>query len=236
MSHGARDRLVASARWDDVQPITSPMPLLPHAAAQAIQHFGYRAVALATGIESIGVPFPGETTLIATAIYAGTTHKLSIYLVVAAAAAGAIIGDNIGYWIGRELGLHVLRRYGRYIRLTEPRLKLGRYLFARHGGKVVFFARFVSVLRTFAALLAGANQMDWKRFLVFNAAGGIVWASVYGFAAYYLGDSLDQITGPVGIGLLAAAGVAVIVGIVFLRRHEAELEERAERAFPKAAE
>jgi membrane protein DedA with SNARE-associated domain len=212
------------------------MPLLPHAAAQAIQHFGYRAVALATGIESIGVPFPGETTLIATAIYAGTTHKLSIYLVVAAAAAGAIIGDNIGYWIGRELGLHVLRRYGRYIRLTEPRLKLGRYLFARHGGKVVFFARFVSVLRTFAALLAGANQMDWKRFLVFNAAGGIVWASAYGFAAYYLGDSLDQITGPVGIGLLAAAGVAVIVGIIFLRRHEAELEERAERAFPKAAE
>jgi membrane protein DedA with SNARE-associated domain len=206
--------------------------VLPHAAAQAIHTYGYGAVALAIGLESAGVPFPGEATLIATAIYAGHSHNLNIFIVVGVAAAAAIMGDNIGYWVGREVGYRLLHRYGRYVLLTEPRLKLGRYLFARHGGKVVFFARFITVLRTFAALLAGANQMNWPRFLAFNAAGAVVWASIYGAAAYMLGDAITQVEGPIGLGLLAAAMAAIGVGLFFLHRHGRQLEEMAEAAYP----
>lgn len=207
---------------------------LPHAAAQAIHSYGYGAVAAAVGLESAGVPFPGEATLIATAIYAGHSHNLNIFVVVAVAAAAAIMGDNIGYWIGREVGYRLLHRYGRYVLLTEPRLKLGRYLFARHGGKVVFFARFITVLRTFAALLAGANQMSWPRFLAFNAAGAVAWASVYGAAAYMLGDAITRIEGPLGLGLLAAAVAVIAVGIFLLHRHGRQLEASAEAAYPDA--
>src|SRR5258708_38591219 len=120
-------------------------------------------------------------------IYGGTSHNLSIWLVYMAAASGAILGDNIGFWIGREGGYRLLRRYGRYIRLNERRLKVGVYLFRKHGGKVVFFGRFVAVLRAWAAFLAGASRMPWPRFLLFNALGGISCATIYGLGAYLLG-------------------------------------------------
>lgn len=150
------------------------MPALPHAAAQAIGKFGYVAVGLVVGVESIGVPFPGESTLIAAALYAGATHHLNIVVVIIVAATGAIVGDNIGFLIGREIGLPLLVRYGRYIRMSPARIKLGQYLFLRHGGKVVFFGRIIALLRALAAFLAGTNRMTWPRFLVFNAAGGVV--------------------------------------------------------------
>src|SRR5712692_6712168 len=121
------------------------------------------------------------------------THLLAIALVIVAAASGAILGDNLGYWVGREAGYRLLRRYGRYIRLEERRLKLGQYLFRRHGGKVVFFGRFVAVLRTWAAFLAGTNRMPWNRFLVFNAAGGILWATLYGLGGYTLGKEVHRL-------------------------------------------
>jgi membrane protein DedA with SNARE-associated domain len=207
------------------------MPL-PHAATQVISKFGYGAVGFAVSVESIGVPFPGESTLIAAALYAGATHELNIVLVVLAAAAGAIIGDNIGFFIGRELGFRLLTRYGRCIRMTPPRIKVGQYLFLRHGGKVVFFGRFVAILRALAAFLAGANRMAWPRFLVFNAAGGVVWAVAYGFGAYLLGSAIHRLVGPVGITLGALAVVTIIAGAIFIRSNEARLEDEAERALP----
>src|SRR6266853_2280595 len=155
-----------------------------HFAASDLTHllttYGYWAVLLFVAIESIGIPFPGETMLLVAAIYAGMTHLLSIPLVIVAAASGAILGDNLGFWIGREGGYHLLRRYGRFVRLDQRKLKLGLYLFLKHGGKVVFFGRFVTVLRAWAAFLAGTNRMRWPRFLLFNAAGAIVWATLYG--------------------------------------------------------
>jgi membrane protein DedA with SNARE-associated domain len=205
------------------------MVLADH-ALQAIHHYGYGAVALAVGLESIGVPFPGEATLIAAAVYAGTTGRLDIALVIVAAASGAIVGDNIGFWIGREAGFRLLSGYGHYVRLTPERLRLGRWLFRRHGGKVVFFGRFVSILRTFAALLAGANRMSWPRFLLYNAAGGIVWTMLYGLGAYFLGQQLDRIAGPVGTAFAAAAVAALAAGFAVLRKNEARLEEEALRA------
>jgi membrane protein DedA with SNARE-associated domain len=107
-----------------------------------------------------GLPLPGEAMLIAAAIYAGKSGGLDIAEVIAAAAAGAIVGDNIGYWIGREIGFRIHVRYGRYVGLTEQRIKLGQYLFMQHGGKIVFFGRFVALLRVLAALLAGVNRMS----------------------------------------------------------------------------
>lgn len=206
--------------------------LLSPDVVHLISQYGYGAVALAVGIESIGIPFPGETTLLAAAIYAGNTHRLNIFVVVAAAAVGAVVGDNIGFGIGREFGYRFLLRYGRYVRVTGPRIKLGQYLFLRHGGKVVFFGRFVAVLRAVAAILAGANQMTWPRFLFFNATGGIIWASVYGLGAYYFGEQVHRVLGPVGIGLLVVAVIGVVGGFLFLRLHEKQLEEEAERTLP----
>ena len=194
--------------------------------------YGYLAVFLFVGVESIGVPVPGETMLVTAAIYAGTTGRLSIFWVIVASSAGAIVGDNIGYLIGRTGGYRLLRRYGRYIHLEENRLRLGQYLFHRHGPKVVFFGRFFSVLRIFAAFLAGVNRMRWRSFLIFNAAGGIIWSTIYGVAAYLLGQQLLRLSGQVDL-VLAITGVAVIIAvIVFLRRNEARLQREADEAMP----
>ena len=197
-----------------------------------LQTYGYWAVLVFVAIESTGIPFPGETMLLAAAIYAGRTHNLSLPLVIAAAATGAILGDNVGFWVGREGGYRLLRRFGRYIRLDERRLKLGQYLFQRHGGKVVFFGRFVAVLRAWAAFLAGTNAMKWDRFLVFNAAGGILWATLFGVGGYVLGDNIHRIVGPVGVAAVVIAAVLLIAGFIFLRRNEKRLEDEAERALP----
>jgi len=193
-----------------------------------VGRYGYVAVAIAIGIESVGIPFPGETTLLVAAIYAGTTHRIGIAGVIAAAAGGAILGDNVGFWLGREFGYRLLQRYGRYVGLGAARLKLGQYLFLRHGGKVVFFGRFVAVLRALAAALAGANRMTWPRFLVFNVAGAVVWANVYGLGAYYLGEQVHHVLGPVGIGLLAVTTVVLIASFLALRRCEHRLIAQSE--------
>lgn len=193
---------------------------------------GYVAVALFIMVESLGVPFPGETILITASIYAGASHTLSIAGVIIAAIAGAIVGDNIGFGIGWYGGYPLLRRFGRYIRLDEAKLKVGRYLFMRHGGKVVFFGRFVSILRTYAAFLAGTNRMHWARFVVANASGGIVWAVFWGVTAYLLGNEVDRFGRPLTIALGIAGGLAVIASIIFIRTHERRLEAIAEEALP----
>ena len=197
-----------------------------------LESYGYIAVLVFVAIESTGIPFPGETMLIIAAIYAGTTHHLSIPFVIASAAAGAILGDNLGFWVGREGGYRLLRRYGRYIRLDERKLKLGQYLFQKHGNKVVFFGRFIAVLRAWAAFLAGTNRMRWTSFLLYNALGGIVWATIYGLGGYFLGDRVHQLTGPVGIVAVVLAAIILIAFFIFLRRNEKRLEDEAERVYP----
>ena len=125
-----------------------------------------------------------------------------------------------------------MRRYGRYIRLDERRLKLGQYLFLNHGGKVVFFGRFVAVLRAWAAFLAGTNRIRWPRFLFCNAAGGLVWGPLYGLGGFFLGDNIHRLVGPVGIVFLVLAVLLIVVGIVLVRGNETRLEDEAERALP----
>jgi membrane protein DedA with SNARE-associated domain len=207
-----------------------------HFATSTLTHllatYGYWAVLLFVAIESTGIPFPGETMLLVAAIYAGMTHLLFIPLVIVAAASGAILGDNLGFWVGREGGYRLLRRFGRYLHMEKRRLKLGQYLFMKYGGKVVFFGRYVAVLRAWAAFLAGTNRMRWPRFLLFNALGGITWATLYGLAGYFLGDNVHRLTGPVGIVAIVLAVVIIIAFLFFLRRNEHRLEDEAERALP----
>ena len=203
---------------------------LIHHLDHLLQHYGYGFVGLIVMLESMGAPLPGESLIIGTAIYCATTHRLDIVWVIAVAIAGAIMGDNFGYLIGRSVGFRMLARFGRHIGLNEQRLKLGRYLFRRHGGKVVFFGRFIAVLRTFAALLAGANRMPWHSFLVYNALGGIGWAGGYGLTAYLLGQEAKRLSGPFGIVIGTVAAVAVISAVLFLKRNESRLTEEAERA------
>jgi membrane protein DedA with SNARE-associated domain len=183
-------------------------------------------------LECMGIPMPGETALVSTALYAGSTHRIGIEWVVAVAAVAAILGDNLGYLIGRTVGFRLLLRYGRHVRLDERRLKVGQYLFRRHGGIIVFFGRFVAILRTYSALLAGVNRMPWPHFLLMNALGGICWATVFGVGAYLFGKEAAALGGGVSVLLLVGAVVAVIAGILFFRRHEAELERQAEIAIP----
>jgi membrane protein DedA with SNARE-associated domain len=203
-----------------------------HTLQHLLSEYGYAAVFVFVGVESLGVPFPGETMLITAAIYAGATHNLAIELVWAAAAAAAIIGDNIGYAVGDFGGYPLLRRYGSRIRLDEAKLKVGKLVFDRHGGKVVFFGRFVSILRTYAAFLAGVNGMRYRRFLAFNAAGGIIWSAIYAFGFYFAGSALSKVRGTVDIAIGVAAVLLIVAFLFWARRHERRLERQAEEAYP----
>ena len=182
--------------------------------------------------ENLGLPLPGETILVTAAIYAGTTHVLRLPLIILAASAGALAGSIAAFAIGRRYGDVLVGRYGRYIRLDERKLKLGLYLFRKHGGKVVFFGRFVAVLRALAAFLAGTNRMPWPRFLLFNALGGIVWATLYGIGGYVLGNNIHRFTGPIGTITIVLAVILILVLLFLLRRNEHRLEEEAEYALP----
>ncbi|MGD0723282.1 MAG: DedA family protein [Roseiarcus sp.] len=206
------------------------MPLLSHLHA-FITTYGYFAVFVVVALESAGVPMPGETALVTAAIFAGQ-GSLDIKWVIASAALAAVLGDNAGYWVGREFGFPLVLRYGRYIRLDEGRLKLGQYLFQRQGGKIVFFGRFVAVLRAFAALLAGINRLAWPRFFFFNAAGAIVWASLFGLGGYFLGHAFERYARPVGLAALICAVIGAVAASRFIAHHERRLMDEAERALP----
>ena len=197
-----------------------------------IHEYGLVAVAAIIGLECLGLPVPGETALLAAAIYAGTKHDLNIVSVILTAAAAAIVGRMIGYVIGRKFGYWLLLRYGSYVRMTQGRIKLGQYLFLRHGGKIVFIAQFVPVLRTVAGVFAGCNMMPWRNFLVTNIVGSALWALSYGYAAYAFGLGIKRLEGPLVIVLVILTILGFVVGGIFIHRHEAQLTTEAERAMP----
>ncbi len=197
-----------------------------------IATYGYWALFALVAAESLGVPLPGETALIIAGAYAGTTHHLNPWAIFAVASAAAVIGDNIGFWIGDKGGYRLARRYGHKVRLDERKLKTARYLFDRHGVTVVFFGRFVSVLRTYAAFLAGTSRMRWRLFLPANAAGGIIWAGIYTTASYLAGNWLQRASGTIDWILGGAAIVAIVAVWLVVRRQAGRLADRAERAYP----
>ena len=199
---------------------------------QLIATYGYWAVGVIVALESMGIPLPGETVLVLAALYAGGHHDLNIWGIIASAAIGAILGDNVGYLLGRELGYRLLRRYGRYVGLTDTRIKLGQYLFLRHGGKVVFFGRFIAVLRVLAAFLAGANRMDWRLFSRRQRCRRHPLGPVVRIGCFYVREAalaIDRAPGHRNAGRWCSHDCH---RGAFVRSHEAELEAKAERALP----
>jgi membrane protein DedA with SNARE-associated domain len=182
-----------------------------------ITQHGLPLLFLVVMIESFGVPLPGETALILFGVLASEGHY-NIAAVIAVAAAGAIVGDNLGYWIiGRWGGRELFERWGWLKRYSDRVLPRAEELMAKHGGKTVFFGRFITVLRYTAAWIAGLGKMHWLRFLFWNAAGGICWATLVGLVAYYGGKSAaDAIQ---RYGIYAFGGVAAILVLGWLVAH-----------------
>jgi membrane protein DedA with SNARE-associated domain len=211
----------------------------------ALNTLGYPAVALFVMIESSGIPFPGETMLLFASFYAAVDQKLQIPWVIICAALGAIIGDNIGYTVGRTGGYKLVRRFGRYLFLKEKHLEHAERFFQKHGDKTVFFGRFIAVLRAWAAFLAGVNKMRWPAFLIYNAAGGIVWATIYGCLGFYAGRIFHDNFGAVEqiartISWVGAALIVVAVLVIYLifrlrrKRKSQENTEEEQEATPEA--
>ena len=210
--------------------MTAGAPELPGvlgSLAPLLDHYGYLAVAGLILLEDFGVPAPGETVLIAGAVYAGAGH-LNIVAVVVVAIVAAIAGDNIGYAIGHFGGRRLVLRFGRYVFLTERRLDAAERFFARHGGKVVTVARFVEGLRQANGIIAGITRMPWRRFLAFNALGAALWVGVWAGLGDLAGNHITAIYEQVHryqLDVLIALGLvlfALIVRYLLRRRRTGE--------------
>ncbi|MCW3009045.1 MAG: DedA family protein [Solirubrobacterales bacterium] len=197
------------------------------AAIVDVSHVGYAALFALIAVESMGIPVPGETALITGAILA-SKGQLQIEWVIVLAATAAILGDNVGYLIGRHGGRRLLTMNGPFLATRQRVLRVGEPFFERHGPKAVFLGRFTAGLRIWAAWLAGATHMPWKSFLLYNALGGIVWATVVGVLAYVLGHAAEKAIEVAGVVGLVGAVVVVIGAFVVLRRRHAAQEERLE--------
>jgi membrane protein DedA with SNARE-associated domain len=189
------------------------------------ENIGYPVLFVLIAMETTGIPLPGETALFTAGILAGRGH-LSIELVIAVAAAAAIIGDNVGFMIGRRLGRRVLLAPGPFERHRRRLIEVGEPFFERHGPKAVFLGRWVAGLRITSAWLAGVNRMRWPTFLFWNALGGIVWATTVALLAYFLGRSAERIVQAVGAGAAVAVVVAGLVAWFVVRRRRAAARVR----------
>src|SRR4030088_684 len=200
-----------------------------------IQVAGYPLLFVIVMSESSGVPVPGETALITASILA-SRGKMQIEVVIVIAATAAIVGDNIGYLIGRKGGRWLLERPGRFHRERLRVLETGEPFFQRHGPKAVFFGRFILGLRVWASWLAGATRMDWRSFVLWNALGGICWATAIGLLSYFLGRAAGDAVKTFGLFGLGAALLAIAGIYVLHRRHRSRQEQDRMRAGAGAAE
>src|SRR5215213_633609 len=183
-----------------------------------IEHYGYLVVLFGVMLESTGVPLPGETILLASGVLVQQGH-LDLGDAIVFGILGAVIGDQIGYWVGREGGRRFVLLWGRYVFISPQRLARAEAFFGRHGGKAVFLARFFSGLRVFGALVAGTSRMRWATFLIYNALGGAVWATAVVLVGYFLGSSLALVERWLGRAtLVLAALVALAVGFYLAYR------------------
>jgi membrane protein DedA with SNARE-associated domain len=182
-------------------------------------NIGYPLLFVLVGAESSGVPVPGETALIAAGVLASRPNaSLTLPAVIATAAVAAIVGDNVGYLIGRHGGRRLLERPGRFARQRAKVLEVGEPFFERHGPKAVFLGRWILGLRVWASWLAGITHMPWRSFLMYNALGGISWAVTIGVLAYVAGSGIAALIRDVGIGALVLVAVAAVTLYVLRRR------------------
>lgn len=192
----------------------------------ASDSLGYLLPAI-IGLESMGIPSPGETALVAAAILA-SQGKLQIWLVILIGVSSAILGDNIGYLLGRRFGRDVLAAPGPLYKQRVRAIRVGDGFFDRHGPKAVFLGRWIALVRFATAWLAGINRMQFKTFFFWNALGGITWGLAYGLAGYFGGQAAAHVLARVGIAGLVLMVVAVVVAYVAVRRRESRLTDRSE--------
>ncbi|GAC1582097.1 MAG: hypothetical protein NVS3B18_15630 [Candidatus Dormibacteria bacterium] len=206
---------------------TPHLPGVLHALEPTLNNYGYLAVAGLVLIEDFGVPVPGETVLILGAVYAGS-GRLSIVLVVLLGFLGAVVGDNIGFAIGRFGGRRLVERWGRYLLLTPERLDKATGFFERHGGKVITIARFVEGLRQANGIVAGTTGMHWAKFLMFNALGAALWVGLWSAVGYFSGSHITSIYNTASQYSTYLA-IAVGLGIIALiARHLVRRRRRAD--------
>jgi membrane protein DedA with SNARE-associated domain len=199
------------------------------------QNLGYPVLMLVVAIEALGVPLPGETAVIFAGL-AASSGRLSIVLVIVCASVAAIIGDNIGFQIGRRGGRTLLERPGRFYEERQRVLAVGDPFFERHGPKAVFFGRWIAGLRVWASWLAGASSMRWRPFLLWNALGGISWAISVSLAAYFGGKAVEHVVADIGLyGLIAAAVLIALAAVVLIRRQRMARRARKADAPPPPA-
>ncbi|WP_329493785.1 DedA family protein [Kitasatospora herbaricolor] len=194
----------------------APLPGPLAALAPLLDDYGYLAVAVLVLLDNCGIPVPGQTVLVLAAVYAGTGH-LSLAAVIAVATAAAVLGNTLGYLIGRTGGRAFVDRWGRYVLLTPARMERANGFFERHGGKVVTVARFVDGLRQTSGIIAGTTGMDARRFTVFNILGAVLWVGVWSVAGYLAGANIGTVYEQVvryQLWLLIGLGAALLAALV----------------------
>ncbi len=194
------------------------LPGIFHSLEPLLNSYGYLAVFALVFVEDFGVPVPGETILIAAAVYAGA-GRLNIVVVFLLGLVAAVLGDNLGYVIGRKAGRAAVLRWGKYVLLTPERLDTAEGFFARHGGKIVAVARFIAGLRQANGIVAGLTRMHWLRFLAFNALGATLWVAAWCLAGYFAGQKIQLLYDTVTRYGLYAALLALGIGIALVLRH-----------------
>jgi len=195
-----------------------------------VAHYGYLVVFASALVGSAGIPLPATELLIAAAAYAAHTHRLDVAVLATGAALMAAIGGMVGYRIGRTVGTVTLARHGSAIGLGPSRLRLGQYLFLTHGGKIVFFIRFIAFLGPFGGVLAGVNRMPFLRFTIFNALGSVTWATCIAAGGYLFGTFFASVGQPIGLAALALAGVLAVVVFTYVHQRGASLQAKADAA------
>jgi membrane protein DedA with SNARE-associated domain len=188
-----------------------------------VSNYGVWMVAAFIALESIGLPLPAEAALIAAAFFAARTHDIDIWSLIAAGIAAAIVGEMVGFWIGRRFGHQVLMRYGARVGFTEERIRIGQWLFVRYGGRFVFIARFLPFLRNIAAVLAGTNSMAQHSFYFASATAAAAWIITYGLSAYSFGEAFGNLASPVAVVLGLVATLMVLATPVLILRYERSL-------------
>ncbi|QCE33023.1 DedA family protein [Acetobacteraceae bacterium] len=191
------------------------------------ENYGYLVVGIIIFLESIGLPLPAETLVIAISLYAAITHSLNIFIIALLTILATIFGNIIGYFIGKKIGHVVLKNFGKYIGLNEDRLLIGRYLCHHWGGITIVFSRYFALLRLVASLIAGALHMNLRRFLIADIIGGVLWGLTYTLGTYYFGEHLLKL--PVFEIILIVTIIIIGFGIsfFFLKREEKTLLRKA---------
>ncbi|WP_250002402.1 DedA family protein [Actinoplanes sp. M2I2] len=214
-------------------PPPADLPGFLQSVAPVLDRWGYFAIGGVIGVESFGVPAPGQTIMVAASLYAGA-GRMNIFAVAAISFVAAVLGDNIGYWIGVRGGRKVALRWGKYVFLTPERLDRAEGFFARRGGRIVVVARFIDGLRQFNGVIAGITAMPWRTFLLYNAIGAALWVGFWTTIAYLLGTQLIEIIEHahryqwwvIAGGVLAVTGY-VTLHVRHIRRRRAQKAEAA---------